>query len=122
VTKLPASSAREALFSGYIAQVNKLRDGEKKVRLLEWADINDDASSEISMLLQNQNTDIGLAMQEGNGARLLVFDEEAPVELNFSRERLLALATRCDAKILKDAGDLLRYTRVRAHSFLWSPR
>lgn len=42
----------------------------------------------------------------------MVLDEEARVELAFTRERLLALTTSCDRQALKDAGDMLRYTRV----------
>jgi hypothetical protein len=114
VTKLPHGNAREALFSAYLAQAERIRDGEKKDRLLRWADINNDASFEISKLLRNQNSDV--TMDGSHGTRLLVLDGEAPDELTFTRERLLALTTSCDRQTLKDAGDLLRYTRVSVHS------
>jgi hypothetical protein len=110
VTKLSHSNARETLFSAYLAQVNGIRDGEKKDRLLKWADIDNDASLEISTLLRNQNLDV--TTDGSRETRILVLDEEARAELAFNRERLLALTTSCDGKTLKDVGDLLRYTRV----------
>lgn len=104
------SSARAALFSAYTSQVSDMKNADKRETLLRWADMNNDASSEVTRLLQNCEGDERSSAGDPEMS-FLTMDEEAFSELSLSREQLLALTTSCDRKTLKNAGDLLRYTR-----------
>ncbi|PVF95374.1 hypothetical protein CPB86DRAFT_764184 [Serendipita vermifera] len=105
--KRDANSSRELLFAQYEAQIERIKDVEKKEELISWGNINHDFSSEINKLLSEEST-----TQESGTAVVLTLEKAAQADLGLKKEDITALARGHDKTVMKKMGYMLRYTKV----------